>query len=606
MFGQYKVKDASEFMMLGVGQPSPSILSDAKQFINYNICDYNVLQYGVNNGFEKYRYLVQKLLNDMLNTQIDNIDNINIDKNNIYMSNGISQSVFMLASLFKTKGYETVYVEDLTYFIMINTFKDLGFNIKSFKLYELNKLKIELDNNKKSIVYLIPFCSNPTGLTMKQYELNDFLTCFNKDTIILSDETYQFLHYKINTSNQYLIDNRPLALYSDNIISLGTFSKILVPGIRLGWIYSTYKFNDNYSLYNWIDDTGFMDSGGSVNPVIAYMITNNLLNKYDEYKEFLENTLTDLNLKSQYVLNVLNRYPEHFEVTIPDGGYFIFIKSKILTSKQLLQIASEKCKFNFHEANKFSIDKNYDYSFRISVSYYSMNDFYNNFNIRFCDFIENINAYINDISIYGDGKLGKLIKSEFNTEYSCLTRDLNKKDFGKIIVDVTSPQGTINLIKKCYEYYSVDKLPKLIIGTTGHTDEQMQQIKTYSKYSPVIYCSNFSNGIQNILILIRNLTFSVNKIEIKDVHHVHKKDSPSGTAKLLKKELEKIYNNINIDIISERYIDVIGIHYITLYGDNESITLIHSAEDRNIFALGCIDLINKFKNHDVSGLYEWL
>ena len=602
MFGQYKVKDASEFMMLGVGQPSPSILNDAKQFINYNIWECDVLQYGVKNGFVKYRYLVQKLLTDMSNNKSDNI---NIDKDNIYMTNGISQAVFMLASLFKTKGYDTVYVEDLTYFIMINTFKDLGFNIKSFKLSELDKLKIELDNNKKSIVYLIPFCNNPTGLTMKQYELDEFLTCFNKDTIILSDETYQFLHYKINTTNQYLIDNRPLALYSDNIISLGTFSKILVPGIRLGWIYTTYKFNDNYSLYNWIDDTGFMDSGGSVNPVMAYMITNNLLNKYDEYKEFLENTLNELNLKSQYVLNVINRYPELFEVINPDGGYFIFVKSKTLTSKQLLKIASEKCKFSFHEANKFSVNKNHDYSFRISVSYYSMIDFYDNFNIRFCDFVDNINSYSNDIAIYGNGKLGKLIKEEINTEYSSLTRELNKKDFAKIIIDITSPEGTINLIKKCYEYYSIDKLPKLIIGTTGHTDEQIQQIKKYSEYSPVIYCSNFSNGIQNLLVLMRNLTFTVNKIEIKDIHHIHKKDSPSGTAKLLKKELEKIYN-VNINIISERTGDVVGTHYITLYGDNENITLIHYAENRNIFAKGCINLINKLKNHHNVGLFEWL
>lgn len=603
MYGQYKVKDASEFMMLGVGQPSPAILDDAKIFINSNINDCNVLQYGVKNGFEKYRYLVQKLLTDLLNT---NSDNINFNKDNIYMTNGISQAVFMLASLFKTKGYETVYVEDLTYFIMINIFKDLGFNIKSFKLSELDKLKIELDNNKKSIVYLIPFCNNPTGLTMKKYELDEFLTCFNKDTIILSDETYQFLHYKINKPNQYIIDNRPLALYSDNIISLGTFSKILVPGIRLGWIYSTYKFDDNYSLYNWIDDTGFMDSGGSVNPVIAYIITENLLNKYNEYINFLDFILRDLNLKSQHVLNTLNKYPEHFEVIIPDGGYFIFVKSKTLASKQLLKIASEKCKFNFHEANKFSINKKYNYSFRISVSYYSMIDFYNNFDVRISSFVDNINCFRNDIAIYGNGKLGNLIKEEINTEYSCLTRELNKKDFGKIIIDVTSPQGTINLIKKCYEYYSNDKLPKLIIGTTGHTDEQIHQITKYSEYATVVYCSNFSNGIQNILNIIRNLTFNVNYIEIKDIHHIHKKDSPSGTAKLLKKELEKVYNNIDINIISERTGEIIGIHYIILYGINENITLIHNAENRNIFAKGCIDLINKLKNHYNSGLYEWL
>ena len=608
VFGQYKVKEADDFMMLGVGQPSKTILKNALQFINYNI-DYNfdnidVLQYGLKQGFKSFQNLVVKLMKDYTHTKIN--------PDNIYMTNGISYAVLMLSTFLKNKlDYNTVYVEDLTYFIMINIFKDLGFKIKSFNLNEPEKLKIELQQNPKSIVYLIPFCNNPTGLTMTQTQLENFIEIIQKDTIVLSDETYQFLHFN---SNPFTISNKSLSYYNSNIISLGTFSKILVPGVRLGWIYSTYKFADGLTLNNWLDNTGFMDSGGSVNPVMAYMITKNILNNYESYKEFLNNLIIDLQNKSDYVCSVLNKYPDYFEVIKPNGGYFVFVRSNLNKSiklKELWNLATNHCQFGFHEGNKFSINKSHDDWFRISVSYYSFDDFKNYFDERIQKLLNLVDNFEYDISVFGNGKLGKLIKTNLinqinqinqNNSISQIERNFNKKDFGKIIIDVTSPEGTMKLLDKI-EYYN--KLPKLIIGTTGHTSEQIERITQYSKLAPVIYCANFSNGIQNLIKMIRCLTFEILKIEIVDIHHVHKKDSPSGTAKLLHKELKKIYNDIDINIISYRESNVIGFHKIVLIGLNESITLKHNANSRSIFADGCINLIGKIKSKE-NGFFEYL
>lgn len=605
IFGQYKVKDAEDFMMLGVGQPSPTILKNALQFINYNIDsnidNIDVLQYGLKQGFKSFQNLVTKLMKDYTRTKIDS--------DNVYMTNGISQSVMMLATLFKAKGYNTIYVEDLTYFIMINIFKDLGFNIKSFNLNEPEKLKIELQYNKKSIVYLIPFCNNPTGLTMTQSQLENFIEIIQKDTIVLSDETYQFLHFN---SNPFTISNKSLSYYNNNIISLGTFSKILVPGVRLGWIYSTFKFDDGMTLNNWLDNTGFMDSGGSVNPVMAYMITKNILNNYKSYQDFLNKLIEDLQNKSDYVCSVLNKYPDYFEVIKPNGGYFVFVRSKSLKSKELWKLSTTKCNFGFHEGNKFSINKSHDYWFRISVSYYSFDDFKKYFHERVQNLVSYIDNFIYDISLFGNGKLGNLIKNNLSNSTNSvgqIDRNLNVKDFGKVIIDVTSPEGTIELIDKIQQNVLLNKiqqiLPKLIIGTTGHTKEQVEKIKEYSKLSPVVYCANFSNGIQNLIKMIRCLTFKVLSIEIVDIHHTLKKDSPSGTAKLLYKELKSIYNDIDINITSYREGDVIGFHKIILKGKNESITLEHNAKSRDIFATGCIDLISKIESKE-NGFYEYI
>ena len=223
-FGQYAVKPASEMMMLGVGQPSPQILKEANNFIKLNELennDINLLQYGLKQGFSSYRKFIKKLLGEF-----SNVSNDETKEDNIYMTNGISQSIFMISSLLRST-YDTVYVEDLTYFIMINVFKDLKYNIKTFNITDMNKLQSDLKKEKNgALVYCIPFCNNPTGLTMKNNQLTDFLNSIQESTIILSDETYQFLHYNLCKDN---IPNKPIAFYKENIISLGTLLNILCP-----------------------------------------------------------------------------------------------------------------------------------------------------------------------------------------------------------------------------------------------------------------------------------------------------------------------------------------------------------------------------------------
>lgn len=619
MYGQYTVPDAKEFMSLGVGQPAPYILETANQFISHPIDDFNILQYGMKNGFENYR----KIVCELMKTFVSDIS-FSPKPENIYMTNGITQSIFMLGSLLIKYGYRTVYVEDLTYFIIINIFKDLNFKIKSFNVNNVGELRKNLNKEEEPcLIYLIPFCNNPIGRTLSIDQTNEIIRIVQEfNVLVLSDETYQFLHYSSHYSKSNRINLKPLGVYSNKIISLGTFSKILVPGIRLGWIYTQKdvliggRVLQNFS--EWLDNTGFMDSGGSVNPTIAYMVEKNITSKFDEYKNFLINVVDDLEKKSNLIINVLNKYPEYFEPIIPDGGYFIFVKSLKLESEKLLKLA-KKCGFNFHCGNKFTILNNQSNTFRLSISYYSLGDFDKYFESRVEKLVKLLSNVINPIEeknkkligLCGHGKLGKLIESELvknNYEMYDIDRHFHPNELElrgiKTIIDVSSPEGTQNLLAKLLDK-NLNYCPQLIIGTTGHNEKQIAMIDDYSKLSPVVYCSNFSQGIQQILSIISNLHFEIKEVEITDIHHVDKKDAPSGTAKLLKKHLETKYPDIIIKIISERVGDVVGTHYIRLIGNNETICLIHYADDRKIFAIGCVGLISKIANVDI-GLYEWL
>ena len=592
-YGQYEVTSASEMMMLGVGQPAPYILQEANKFLSSSIEDIQVLQYGLKQGFSSYRKFVKKILYDLSDTESDKID-----ENNIYMTNGISQTVFMLASLFRSK-YDTIFVEELTYFIMINVFKDLKYNIKTFNINNIHKLYEDLKEYPDgALLYLIPYCNNPTGKSLYIDDIIHLAHILPKNCICLSDETYQFLQFDSKFSN------KSLALYGDNIISMGTFSKILAPGVRLGWIYTNLNY-DKKNLCKYLDDTGFMDSGGSVNPIIAYMITNNINHNYNKYKEFLQNIKSDLLIKEGIVTKTLRDYSTYFEYIHPDGGYFIFIKSLKLNSTRLLELAKQ-CGLSFHIGNKFAPKKNYDEWFRLSYSYYSREDFEKYFSLRINNLVKLIDLEIQnkiEVSLFGNGRLGKLINDKLqNTsiKYNVLTRNFREENLGNIIIDITTSQGTVDLIKFLIE----NKLnKKLIIGTTGHTKEELHLIKTYAETNAVILCPNFSNGIQNIVKMIRNLDKVWKIANIIDIHHIHKKDAPSGTAFLLKRELEK--RDIITNIISQREGEIIGTHIITLKGENEELILSHKAENRDIFAIGCINLIEKIK-HTEKGLYDFI
>jgi 2-aminoadipate transaminase len=596
LYGQYEVPKADVQLNLGVGQPGESIIKAASKLIKLNINDFNILQYGAKSGFKSFRETIcflQKMFTDS-----------DLNPDNIYMTNGISQAVFMLAALYKNLGVTTIYVEDLTYFIMINTFKDLGFNIKTFDLNNLDKLKEDLNaTGELKLIYIIPYCNNPTGTTLNKKQIQDFVQLINNNNVkVISDETYQILHFK-STILEY---NAHLSLLSDKVISLGTFSKILAPGLRLGWIHSLDK-----KLFEWLDNTGFMDSGGSVNPLIAYSVVDLIKNRFTEYNTFLFTTLIDLELKSNYIKEVLNKYKKYFEIETNNiGGYFIFVKSKLIPANELLELA-KRVNLTFHIGNKFSVTKTYDNYFRLSYSYYNLDDLKKYFGQRIYKLsllIEYELALKGQIYLLGKGRLGSLIEKELiakSINFNNITREnMNEINISHsdIIIDVSSPDATMAIFDKLTK---LNVYPKLIIGTTGYTEEHIGKIKEYSKNATVLHCSNFSIGIHTICEMFSKLDLNEEwSGHIIDIHHVNKKDSPSGTAKLLKAELEKYFVNVT-HIESERVGDVIGKHIIILNKQNETIKLEHNAESRELFAEGCVKFIDKIKKQEV-GYYNWI
>lgn len=134
-------------------------------------------------------------------------------------------------------------------------------------------------------------------------------------------------------------------------------------------------------------------------------------------------------------------------------------------------------------------------------------------------------------------------------------------------------------------------------GSTGYTwpDDLEERVK--SKSAKWIMASNFSLGMNIIRKSIEAISAGSKilkdpEFHIHEVHHVHKKDAPSGTALSWKEWLDK-----EAEVTSAREGDVKGIHELTLKTDTEEITLRHKALDRALFAEGAIWAAKQLVNH---------
>lgn len=615
-YGQYDVPEPHKCVALNVGQPSNSHLplkeyNDALVKIAQNNNPAS-LQYGKISGYDNFRKDFANFLSNVYTNDykkfaekncIEKIS-INVNEKNLIMTNGNTGGLLLLLYLYASTN-TTIFVEDPTYFLALDIFRDLKLNIVPIKIdnhglivSELGEqLKLE-DPTKTCILYTIPINQNPTGYTLSEGRRMQLasLASLYPNFYVFADEVYHMLNF-----SDY-VDVFPMCYYHKNFISMGSFSKIFAPALRLGWIQS---MNDD--VINKLLGCGQLDSSGCINPmgcVITHQLIkdNSLINVINNWRTFLRN-----NCKSLYgaLITVLSEHIE--DVEYPKGGYFLWVKFKNYVDMVKLSEIMEKYGVKFHHGNKFSSSKNAGNYARLSFSWYSDKDYETGVhNLK--SLIENeCNKNIQKISVYvlgHKGRLGSLIVNKLNTSENLefkggLSRDMNLEciNNSSVIVDVSSPEGTTQLLTKLLE--SKIYCP-VIIGTTGILPIEL--IKDYSQHAPISVASNFSKGINQFKEIINMIDKDNWVASLSETHHVNKKDAPSGTAKLLAK-------TYGIDLIpydsieSIRTGEVFGEHHLTLKNDNNLIKISHVAKSRELFADGSLEWINQTINK-IPGIYE--
>ena len=213
------------------------------------------------------------------------------------------------------------------------------------------------------------------------------------------------------------------------------------------------------------------------------------------------------------------------------------------------------------------------------------------------------------LAILGYGKLGAAVAEVAEENGWTVVAKINKGDEWEasaleadIVFESSTPNDAVDNTLKCIEA----RLP-VVIGTTGW-HERMNELE--SSGGTVFHATNFSIGVHLLNQISSYMTRVMKQFPdyspvIKDVHHIHKLDSPSGTAITLKNIVQE--NGADVSVESFREGEIVGIHELSWNSEVDVLALRHEAISRRGFALGAFQaLLWLFEKHSdgKSGIYN--
>jgi len=241
----------------------------------------------------------------------------------IMITGSTSQGLDMLCTLLTRPG-DVALVESPTYHLALRILRDHQLELVpipaddgGLQVDVLAEVLTALERRKRrvSLLYLVPTYNNPTGVTMG-VERRTALTGLaqREGLLILEDDPYSELWY----------DNPPPpSLYSLSpagpVVHLGTFSKVLAPGLRLGWMLAAPE------IVHRCTSSGMLESGGGVNHLMAHVAAAFIeLGLLDRQVDLLRSTYRQ---RRDRLLDGLARHlPEGCHCIRPGGGFFVWLR----------------------------------------------------------------------------------------------------------------------------------------------------------------------------------------------------------------------------------------------------------------------------------------
>jgi len=351
----------------GGGMPSPSTFPRQQiiEIITEGISEHGdkLLQYGTTQGLKELRSELKNFM-EWKGINVPSIDNI-------LVLSGSQQGLDLFGKVFINEG-DVVLMELPTYLAAINTFRAYNPEFVGLKMDDdgiimdsLESILKELQSEHKKVkfLYTVPTCQNPTGVTLSMERRKHLLELASEyDFLIIEDDPYSLILYEP-------IDVTPLKSMDaeGRVIHLSTFSKILSPGLRLGWVVADDRLIEKFILAKQGMDL-------CTSPLLQYIAYGALERKV--IHENLTKIRALYKTKRDKMLEALETYfPEGCKWTNPIGGLFIFawLPEKVNT-KELIQDCIKKHKIAYVPGQSFFVDRSGTNTMRLNFSYPAMDE----------------------------------------------------------------------------------------------------------------------------------------------------------------------------------------------------------------------------------------
>lgn len=310
-----------------------------------------VLQYSGSEGYLPLRKIIAKRYKDRFDMEVD--------PDQILIVNGSQQALDLIGKVFINKG-DHVIMEDPAY---------LG-AIQAFDLYEpsYHQVKLEddgmdieaarkvLDANPVKLMYLVPNFQNPSGLTYseeKRVALQKLMQ--DRNVVIVEDDPYGELRF-------FGSHRTPIRkLLPEHTIMMGSFSKVVSPGMRLGWLVAPKNMYDKLLIAKQGSDL-------HSNMLSQYAIER-FLTKYSLDAQIAK--ITKLyQVRRQAMVDALDKYlPKDCSFTQPEGGMFLWVTlPKGMDAMKLFDIAAADKKVVFVPGAPFYTDNDVHSNMRLNYT----------------------------------------------------------------------------------------------------------------------------------------------------------------------------------------------------------------------------------------------
>ncbi len=341
----------------GKGQPSLSLLPVAAWRTATDHClaqgDAGLLQYGADEGDEGFRASLATFLSARYAMPVTPAE--------LVVSAGASQALDLVCTRFTRPG-DTIFVEEPTYFLALDVFRDHGLRVVGIPIDEdgirVDALQDALVLHRPALLYTIPTFQNPTGTTMSAARREQLVAVSRMhDLLIVADEVYHLLDFGTAPPP-------PLAAYAHTarVLSLGSFSKICAPGLRLGWIQGPP------ALLHTLTQSGLVQSGGGLNPFVSGAMRSMIdLGLADAVLDDLRGVYV---ARSAVLCGTLRELLPTVTFVEPAGGYFVWAQlPPEWSAARLLPIAREGG-VSFHPGTRFSGGGGLGQHVRLSFAHY--------------------------------------------------------------------------------------------------------------------------------------------------------------------------------------------------------------------------------------------
>lgn len=304
-----KVTEDSDIISFGGGLPNPKsfphkeIAEVASEVLKYESSE--ALQYSTTEGYKPLReYIAQRYLKNGLK----------VDADEILITNGSQQGLDLVGKVFLNRD-DGVIVERPTYLAAIQAFGMYEPIFHSVKLMDdgpdtptLEKL---LKNDDSKIFYCVPNFQNPSGISYSEEKRKEVAGIIRENNAVLvEDNPYGEIRF-MGT------DLPPIKKFLPDSVLLGSFSKIVAPGIRLGWVVAGEEVMDKLVTAKQASDLH--------SNYLAQRMVHRFLTEYN-IEEHLNKIRSMYRRQRDVMVNSIEKYfPEGVTCTKPEGGMFLWV-----------------------------------------------------------------------------------------------------------------------------------------------------------------------------------------------------------------------------------------------------------------------------------------